>query len=273
MNSATRREKQQYSNLFCNNNTIGAIYEYKKECFIIREAIAMLEDVVTEKCPLDKESKEYVHYEFAEAIVENAKAAYDNMAIGHIDIVNMINRKIIEQYISLKIFINNPDKQLENYWRAHSFYKGIDSYLEKYDTRLSKMMNDMYERLNIPEQFYEKTKKANGSLGKAPIEKNYGWIYPITKDNPTFKKLCELAGEPNYEDFSFMSEFVHGTNLLFINRKSLFESTILNTLSILTFVIQQFVILYIGYLDGEKVLMKFSEFEELCMLYLPEDMD
>ena len=70
-----------------------------------------------------------------------------------------------------------------------------------------------------------------------------------------------------------MSEFVHGTNLLFINRKSLFESTILNTLSILTFVIQQFVIVYIGYLDGEKLLMKFSEFEELCLLYLPEDME
>lgn len=265
--------KESYSKLFYNHNTIGTICEYKKELLIIREAIAMLEEIVMEKRPLDKESKEHVHYEFAEAIVENAKAAYDNMVTGHIDTVNMINRKIIEQYISLKIFLNNPDKQLENYWRVHSFYKGIDSYLDKYNVHLSKMMNDMYKRLNIPEQFYTKPKKANGRLGKAPTESNYGWIYPLTHDNPTFKKLCELADEPNYEDFSLMSEFVHGTNLLFINRKSLFESTILNTLSILTFVIQQFVIVYIGYLDGEKLLMKFSEFEELCLLSLPEDME
>lgn len=74
--------KESYSKLFYNHNTIGTICEYKKELLIIREAIAMLEEIVMEKRPLDKESKEHVHYEFAEAIVENAKAAYDNMVTG-----------------------------------------------------------------------------------------------------------------------------------------------------------------------------------------------
>ena len=95
----------------------------------------------------------------------------------------------------------------------------------------------------------------------------------MTKDHPSFKRLCELAEEPNYEDFSFMSEFVHGTNMLFINRKSVFDSSILNTLSILVFFIRQFTMLYLGYLDGEEILEKIEEFGELCGSFIPDNLD
>lgn len=260
-------ETMTFNKLFCNYNTVGTICEYEHELLIIKETIAKLEEAVCSKQPFDKESEEHTYFEFAEAIVANAKAAYDNMVIGHIDVTNMLNRKIIEQYVSLKILINNPGKQLCDYWKVHSFYKGVHTYSGQYEVRLIKMLDEMYERLNIEEDFYKNSK------GKAPIEKNYGWIYPLTKNHPSFKRLCELAEEPNYEDFSFMSEFVHGTNMLFINRKSVFDSSILNTLSILVFFIRQFTMLYLGYLDGEEILEKIEEFGELCGSFIPDNLD
>jgi len=152
-----------------------------------------------------------VCFYIARSIVNYAKAAFDNMVLGHFDTSEMIVRTMIENRVILDLIFNDEEQYLWKYYLVHSHRKSLkqsDGSIANPD-HLARLCKE----LEIESEFLEKPSEA-----KPYIDKLYGWTYKINdipKDERfTFKGLSSAKGEEqyNYKDFQWMSKSSHGTS-------------------------------------------------------------
>ena len=155
-------------------------------------------------------------------MIEYAKAAYDNMLLGHLKAANILNRTFIENYVCLKLIMKYKDENLWKYWMVHSCYNTPRKYgADALPARIENHFSEMCLRLEIESDFLE----------KKIIERDYGWIWKIGH-NFNFRELCNNIDPRIYEDYRMMCEFTHGTSLFQKMNSFTMESSIINMLSI-----------------------------------------
>ena len=194
--------------LFCEEDRARTLLEYSAELDLLKELIEITEESVARKKCDETFSFEGVCYLFAKSIVKYAKAAYDNMLLGHFDETLMICRALVENSVCLDIFIRYEEKELWKYYLVYSYRKT----LKRSKTRRKKYLKDVdksCKRHHISKRFRQK--QEDGSYINC-INKNYGWTYKVNRDFD-FSGICKLVNSADYNDFQFMSEFSHGTDL------------------------------------------------------------
>ena len=196
-------------NLFCDKYKSVVLYEHLPELKLLKELISIIEESVTKKNIYNSWSHDGICYIFANTIVEYSKMAYDNLIIGHFDVVSMINRAICENLVCMEIIFNDKTENLWKYYLVHSHKKSLYSFSKEISKDNIEKLNKLYIELDIENEFYEKRGKKS-----AYIDLNYGWTYKCNpKGNFTFRGICDLVDKRFYDDFKFLSYYSHGTNL------------------------------------------------------------
>lgn len=191
--------------LFGNTENAFVLFEYRKELDLLKDFIEYAEDAVECSKTESMDSSEGICYAFAKSIIGYAKMIYDNILIGHFDSARMIIRAMIENNVHLDILFNNPEEELWKYYLVYSYRHSLIRIKKEAPEKIEKCIRNLYSFYKIPEEFYEKRDK-----GKAYIDLPYGWSYKINKQF-NFRGLCEFVDAREYNDFSFMSDYSHGT--------------------------------------------------------------
>lgn len=193
--------------LFCNDYKAVVLCEYTRELFLLKEFIEISEKAVYCKESTSWHSYDGVCYMFAKSIIEYAKMAYDNIILGHFFATHMIIRAMIENNVCLDIIFNDEKEELWKYYFIQSYRNSVMLAKEGLSQKDEKFIRKMYSDYDIQRDFYE-----NRGDKKAYIDLPYGWTYRIN-NKFTFKGVCEWVNASDYDDFSMMSDYSHGTSI------------------------------------------------------------
>ncbi len=209
--------------LFCNEYNMLLVSDFANLTNMIYEYIQYIDTRIQSLEPIGTNEYALGCWRFCKSIIEYAKAAWDNIYLGHFYTANIINRTIIENYISMKAVLSS--EILWQYWRVHSCYNTPRKYAdnEECENHLGHIYDRICKRYNIDQDF----------LNPKVIRRDYSWIYPIQKHNYSFKTLCEIVDPDVYEDYRMLCEFTHGVS--FFQKDSYYstESSYINMLSTL----------------------------------------
>lgn len=156
---------------------------------------------------------EGICYRFAKSIISYAKSSYDNLILGHFDIVSTIDRLLTENIVCMNVILNNVEigKELWKYYLVYSYKQDILKSKKKITKEDNEFFKKMCKDYGIDENFLKKRKNKKGKEF-AYVDLNYGRTYKVNR-NFSFKGLCELVKEDDYKIFSMASLYAHGTSL------------------------------------------------------------
>lgn len=195
--------------LFCNDYKAVVLCEYTKELFLLKEYIKIAEKAVSCKENSTWNSYEGICYMFAKSINEYAKMAYDNIILGHFFATHMIIRTMIENNVCLDIILNDEKEELWKYYFVQSCRNSVMQAKDSLSQKDEDFIRQMYSDYGIDSEFYEKRGKK-----KPYIDLKYGWTYKVNLYKKfDFKGVCNLVNASDYDDFSMMSEYSHGTSI------------------------------------------------------------
>lgn len=199
--------------LFGDDYRALVICEFSYEIDLIKKIIETCYEGVNKKKTNDIDTYEGISYRFAESIVSYAKMSYDNLLLGHFDLVSMIDRILIENIVCMDLILNNVEKgkELWKYYLVHSYKKDIFNSKKVLTEKETDDFMELCNNLGIDKTFLEKRISKSGKE-YSYIDLNYGWTYKINK-NFSFKGLCELIDENDYKIFSMASLYAHGTSI------------------------------------------------------------
>lgn len=232
--------------LFCNDDKAMVLCEYTREIFLIRKFIEIADKGVRSRVTRELASFEGICYLFAKSIVDYAKMAYDNMLLGHFYSTHMIIRTMIENNVCFEIILNNKSEGLWKYYFVQSYRNTVMKAERGISEGNKEILEKMYHDFNISKDFIEKRGEK-----KAYIDMNYGWTYKINKIF-TFSSLCDLVNRKEYDDFSMMSEYSHGTSIYQKIGGSIFGEHIMTMISSIYVGICRLVMMYcLEYVEEE----------------------
>jgi hypothetical protein len=199
--------------LYCDEYKAFILCEYKKELRLIKKLINISEDAIEKQDTHNTWSYEGICHSFAKTIVDCSKKAYDNLILGHFDVVHMISRVALENLVCLDVIMSNQDFELCKYYWAYSHYHDLQKNKKTGEIDFSKLF-DIFD-WTVSEDFYmspEKNKK--GKKMQPYIERSYGWTYKINPEKQfSFNGLCNLLDDKAaYDEFGLLSEYSHGTS-------------------------------------------------------------
>lgn len=131
--------------------------------------------------------------------------AFTSLLIKNYNAYACLLRIIIENYATISLIKKNKSKEIWKDWYYWSFYKKINQIKEEpYKSKLFREYQKICDLNNIPIDYITSTG-------------NYSWIKRINnkgyKEN--FYSVCLLISDKSiYEDFSYLSEFIHNNNYL-----------------------------------------------------------
>lgn len=198
--------------LFRDEYRSALLCEYAREMMMTKALIEEIEDAVALKEVGNSWSHDGVCFMFAKAVVDYAKMAYDNLALGHFHSTRMIFRAMLENIVCLDIILNHPEHELWKYYIVHSYKNTLLSFGAKEEKKVSRYLREIYQHYEIEDEFVVVSKKSGHKEPFAYIDKNYGWTYKINKKF-SFSGLCQLIDFDDYEDFRAMSTYSHGTSI------------------------------------------------------------
>lgn len=193
--------------LFCNNYKAVVLCEYTGELFLLSEFIEIAEKAVSRKENTSWHSYEGICYIFAKSIAEYAKMAYGKIILGHFFATHMVIRAMIENNVCLDIIYNDEKEELWKYYFVQSYRNSVMQAKEGLSQKDGEFICRMYSDYDIQRAFYE----SRGDK-KAYIDLPYGWTFTINK-RFSFKGICELVNVGDYDDFTMMSDYSHGTSI------------------------------------------------------------
>ena len=241
----------QFDKLFCNQINACRVYDCKKITDLVRRYIACVDKELPQMDPQEQYGSDGICRKFLKSIVEYAKAACDNIYLGHFNVANIINRVIIENYVCIKAMQKNDT--VWKYWHVHSWYITPRKYAD--DEGITERLDQAVERLS------EEYKIDPSFLNSKVIGKDYGWIFPICK-HYTFRSLYENVAPEVQDDYRTMCEFSHGVSYFQKEDPFTFDSSQLNTLSILfTYVHLAYQACYPGIHNYERMLIENRVFD------------
>ena len=109
--------------LYGNEYNASALCEYQREVKLIKRLIDISEKNVEQRYNENTWSNEGICHEFAKTIVDYSKMAYDNVILGNLHAVKMINRSILENLVFLELMKNNDE--LWKYYLVYSYRNTI----------------------------------------------------------------------------------------------------------------------------------------------------
>lgn len=226
--------------LFCNDYKAVVLCEYTKELFLLREFIEVSERAVCCKGEVSRESCEGVCHMFAKSIIDYAKMAYDNIILGHYFATNMILRAMVENRVLLEIIFNDEKEELWKYYFVQSYRSLMKQAKGGLPQEEVEFIQKLYVEYDISEEFYSKRGK-----NKPYIDLPYGWTYKINVSKQfNFKGICDLVSKQDYNDFSMMSDYSHGTSVYQKMGGSICIEHIMNMLSCIYVCLYRLVTMY-----------------------------
>lgn len=166
---------------------------------------------------------------FLSAIIDYAKAACDNIYLGHFSSANTLCRIIIENTVCLHVMTQS--EPLWKLWLVHSAEKVVRLEGESgKNTTNSKTILDIFKAsLQIDAEYEQVLEKSTS---------NYRWAYQyIGQGRYTFKALADKVDSRIYKDFSHLSDFSHGASATqLFDRFSFFESQLYQLTTIAKYV-------------------------------------
>jgi hypothetical protein len=141
---------------------------------------------------------------FLSAIIDYAKAACDNIYLGHFSSANTLCRIIIENAVCLHAMTQN--ESLWELWLIHSIEKAgrLECKLRK-DTPKNETIFDTFKTTYQISAEYQQVLQKSSS--------NYRWAYQyIGQGRYTFKALADKVDSRIYKDYSLLSDFSHGAS-------------------------------------------------------------
>lgn len=250
--------------LFCDDYNALFLLEYPTALKLIRRLIEIADECVGDQRYRRDFTYESVCDMFAKTIVDYSKMAYDNMTLGHFDVVNMIYRAIIENVVCMDIIRNDINKELWKYYVVYSYREAILKGKAGFEKERLEVLDEIYERLEIDKEFYEKRGKK-----KAYIDQNYGWTYKVNKDF-NFAGLCNLVNKRHYDDFKFMSDYSHGTALHLKMSGGPSIDKIMGMISSIYIGIYRMVTMYCWIEAGDEFNEVSEDIEEIIYRYIEE---
>lgn len=235
----------EFDKLFCNQMNVCRVYDCKTITDLVRKYIACIDNELPQMDAKEQYSSDGICHKFLKSMVEYAKAACDNIYLGHFSVANIINRVIIENYVCIKAMHKNDT--VWKYWHVHSWYNTPRKYAG--DEAVPDTLIHAVERLGmeygIDPDF----------MNPKVIGKDYSWIFPICK-HYTFRTLYENVAPEVQDDYRTMCEFSHGVSYFQKEDQFTFDSSQLNTLSILfTYVHLAYQACYPGIHNYERMLI------------------
>lgn len=141
---------------------------------------------------------------FLSAIIDYAKAACDNIYLGHFSSANTLCRIIIENAVCLHAMTQN--ESLWELWLIHSIEKaGRPECKLRKDTPKNETIFDTFKTTYQISAEYQQVLQKSSS--------NYRWAYQyIVQGRYTFKALADKVDSRIYKDYSLLSDFSHGAS-------------------------------------------------------------
>lgn len=209
---------------FGNSTHESYVEEYSELFYLMQDFICIIETIIDEKKYREDDSYEGVCGLFAKSIIDYGKASIDNLFLGHFHVSNMVNRTILENFVCLKVIKEHEELGVWKYWIVYSYYNAHRKFGKKgVPSDLQELFDDVVEQYDIEKDFL-----------KFAINKQYGWAYKV---NPrmkfTFKGLCKLADYKYYKDFTYESDYSHGTSFFQKKAPYLLFGSVESVLSIL----------------------------------------
>lgn len=222
---------------------------------LLKQLIETVEEMV-KKAEVEKEDcYEGICYRFAKLVVNYCKMAYDNLLLGHFDIVKMLLRVILENMLSLDIIITYKEMEIWKFYYMHSMWNRYWKSDKKLVTRAT--INEMCTNFNIKSNELQKYLKFK-----------YGWTYLLytepEKQKYTFRSMCDLdLTEDVYKTYAEYSEYAHGISIF--NKTSNTSKDIMDcVLPIYNIAIKPLYNIY----GNEETKEKFCELENKLEVYI-----
>ena len=194
------------------------------------------------------------------SLLELIKEAYNNLVIGNFYSYTMIGRTIIENYVCFYLIKKYKKEELWKKW----YYNSLNQSVQK----LKKLAPEYDGTKEACRQFEEICREQNieDTEGRE-YARDYGWIESVLnvpkKKKISFKMLCENVDEEIYEDFSKLSESVHGVSIFEKIGKFTFEESFFHMASILEDYIFKVGSLYTYYLTKDFIKGHFDILEKI----------
>lgn len=252
--------------LFRDEYRLDLLCEFAREMMMTKALLEEVEDAVALREAGNSWSHDGVCFMFAKAVVDYAKMAYDNLALGHFHSTRMIFRAMLENIVCLDIILNHPEYELWKYYIVHSYKHTLVDFGAKNEKDIWEHLQEIYQHYEIEDEFIVVGKKSGFKTPFAYIDKNYGWTYKINKKF-SFSGLCQLIDFDDYEDFRAMSTYSHGTSIHL--KMGGFSSTdsIMNMFSFFYYAMVRLVELYCTQTIGYGYYLLDAEFESIFENY------
>ena len=191
--------------LFFNSANLGKLDDCFKETDNLREYVHKA-DILFSSQNFDTSlaTRTGVINAFLSAIIDYAKAACDNIYLGHFSSANTLCRIIIENAVCLHAMTQN--ESLWELWLIHSIEKAgrLECKLRK-DTPKNETIFDTFKTTYQISAEYQQVLQKSSS--------NYRWAYQyIGQGRYTFKALADKVDSRIYKDYSLLSDFSHGAS-------------------------------------------------------------
>ena len=191
--------------LFLNSMNIERLDDYLPETDSLREYVHRA-DILFSSQNFDTSlaTRTGVINAFLSAIIDYAKAACDNIYLGHFSSANTLCRIIIENAVCLHAMTQN--ELLWELWLIHSIEKAgrLECKLRK-DTPKNETIFDTFKTTYQISAEYQQVLQKSSS--------NYRWAYQyIGQGRYTFKALADKVDSRIYKDYSLLSDFSHGAS-------------------------------------------------------------
>jgi len=191
--------------LFLNSMNIERLDDYLPETDSLREYVHRA-DILFSSQNFDTSlaTRTGVINAFLSAIIDYAKAACDNIYLGHFSSANTLCRIIIENAVCLHAMTQN--ESLWELWLIHSIEKAgrLECKLRK-DTPKNETIFDTFKTTYQISAEYQQVLQKSSS--------NYRWAYQyIGQGRYTFKALADKVDSRIYKDYSLLSDFSHGAS-------------------------------------------------------------
>ena len=199
-------------NLFCDEYRALILLEYPKELTLVKQLIELATAAVEKNETSNTWSHQGICHMFAKSIVDYMKMSYDNLQLGHFYATLMIFRTIVENIVCFDVIQCSQEYDLWKYYLVQSFRDSLKSFGDDIKEKEKELLEEIYRTHNIDNEFIVKSKKKEKQRPFAYIDRDYGWTYKINTDF-TFRGLCNLIDQHDYQDFKLMSMYSHGTSI------------------------------------------------------------
>lgn len=220
------------SDLFGDECKAVVIREYERETLLLKKMIDLAAEAVSVMETPEQWTYEGICYLYAESIIAYAKAAYDNMMIGHHDVVRMIGRTMNENNVCLEVIQKYQKEELWKYYIVYSLKHTLTCYGKTLENDEAAYLDKICAEYGIEEEYTKVSKKEHSKKPYAYIDRNYGWTYKVNTKF-SYAGLCDLVDKREYDDFKVMSMYSHGTDIHLKMNKSVFEGTVIDMISII----------------------------------------